>query len=97
MSDAILKAIAPEVVPVPGVPGAYVRELAFEDILTLGDLEDKARMACFFLCDAEGRRVLDPSNPDDVAKMRAAGFRKTRAILKAGQDLQEAGADEKKA
>lgn len=44
-----------------------------------------ARGACRLLCDEAGRLLLDPNNPDDVAKMAKLPLRVLNAIDKASE------------
>lgn len=86
----------PKAVHIKGLGDVHIREITIGEIdAQIKDNEDKkdragvARGACRLLCDEEGKRLLDPDNKDDVAKMAKLPLRVLVAINKSA-DLDEA-------
>lgn len=79
----------PRAVNIPGIGDVHVREITIgeidEQIEDTADEKNKrgvARGACRLLCDEQGNRLLDPENPQHVAKMAKLPLRVLTAINK---------------
>lgn len=85
--------IRPQPVDVPGLGLVYVRALTVAEVEEqAADVESQdkhrlARGAARLLCDEHGARLLDPSNPDDVALVAALPWDSLRLILPAANQV----------
>lgn len=77
----------PRAVHIHGLGDVHIREITIGEVdAQIQDTADKknkrgiARGACRLLCDETGKMLLDPDNPDDVAKMAKLPLRVLNAI-----------------
>jgi hypothetical protein len=83
----------PRAVHIKGLGDIHIREITVGEIDDqIADNADKknkravARGACRLLCDEDGNRLLDPEDPEDVARMAKQPLRVLVAINKAAED-----------
>ena len=88
-------AVKPRLVKVPGLGDVYIRALTIADVdeeradIDKKDKASAARGACRVLSDENGNRLLDPSNPDDVAAMSKQPMRVLIALNKAAEEAEK--------
>lgn len=93
MDGLVKRADKPKAVTIKGLGTVHIREITIGEIdAQIADTKDKddklrmARGATRLLCDEHGKRLLDPVNPEHVAKMAQMPLRVLTAINATQED-----------
>jgi len=83
-------------VDVPGLGAVGVKPLTVADVQSMGEPAPEvaadvkamgtARGVAMVLCDADGNRIFDPNNPDDLRLISRQGWDRMAALVKAANE-----------